>query len=535
LPQWTSPEIGGPFPIFILEEELRIGRSHSARHVFAGCPGTKARWAGFSRVKSATMTEAREWMGKVELVSGSPIVSQAEVFPDDYEDFFENGAVALHLIGADGTILRANQAELDLLGYAADEYIGRQISEFHADADIISEMLARLRAGEKLVRFPARMRAKDGSIKHVETTSSAQFRNGEFINTRCFTIDVTEIVDVRRQLARKDEEMRQVLEALPAAVYTTDANGKITYFNRAAVELAGREPIVGEDEWCVTFRLFTADGQPLPHNECPMAIALKENRPIRGVEAMAQRPDGSMFPFLPFPTPMRNDDGELTGAVNMLVDISDRKLAETNQRVFLDELNHRVKNNMMMLYALIRSAERESDSREARIVLNDAAQRVGAMAAAQQALYTEHDRTEVDARNFVNAVCDSARQAFSENVTLHIDVAVDAGSLANDVTMPLALVLNELLTNAAKHGCDDAGDCEIWISLTRTDGEFLLTVRDSGPGFDFKVTGRRSSGTGLVSGLVRQLRGSFSVAPGAGARCTVRFPDQFQSESSLDL
>ncbi|WP_244919984.1 sensor histidine kinase [Rhizobium grahamii] len=436
-------------------------------------------------------------------------------------------------MGSDGTILRANQAELDLLGYAADEYIGRQISEFHADADIISEMLARLLDGENLMRFPARMRTKDGSIKHVETTSSALFHNGEFINSRCFTTDVTEIVDVRHQLARKDEEMRQVLEALPAAVYTTDAHGKITYFNRAAAELAGREPIVGQDEWCVTFRLFTADGQPLPHDECPMAIALKENRSIRGVEAMAQRPDGIMFPFLPFPTPMRNDNGELTGAVNMLVDISDRKLAETNQRVFLDELNHRVKNNMMMLHALLRSAERESDSREARLVLSDAAQRVGAMAAAQQALYTEHDRSEVNASNFVNAVCDSARQAFSENVTLHVDV--DAGSLANDVTMPLALVLNELLTNAAKHGCDDTGSCEVWISLTRSDGDFLLTVRDSGPGFDFKVTGRRSSGTGLVSGLVRQLRGSLSVAPGPGAQCTVRFPGQFQPESSLDL
>ncbi|MFW8584532.1 PAS domain S-box protein [Rhizobium beringeri] len=74
---------------------------------------------------------------------------------------------------------------------------------------------------------------------------------------------------------------------------------------------------------------------------------------MRGVEAMAQRPDGSMFPFLPFPTPIRNADGDLVGAVNMLVDISDRKLAESNQRVFLDELNHRVKNNMTMLYALI--------------------------------------------------------------------------------------------------------------------------------------------------------------------------------------
>ncbi|WP_105383540.1 sensor histidine kinase [Neorhizobium alkalisoli] len=472
-------------------------------------------------------------MGKVELVSGGPAVSGTEVFYDDYEDFFENGAFALHLVGADGTILHANQAELDLLGYAPHEYIGRPITAFHEDADTINEILIRLGAGEKLIRFPARMRAKNGSIRHVEITSSGQFCNGEFINTRCFTSDVTEIVETRRQLTRKDEELRQVLEALPAAVYTTDAQGKITYFNRAAAELAGREPIIGQDEWCVTFRLFTADGQPLPHNECPMAIALKENRPVRGVEAMAQRPDGSLFPFLPFPTPMRSEDGDVVGAVNMLVDISDRKLAENNQRVFLDELNHRVKNNMMMLHALLRSAERESNSAEARAVLGDAAQRVGAMAAAQQALYSEHDRTEVDARNFVNAVCDSARQAFSQNVTLHIDV--EAGHLGNDVTMPLALILNELVTNAVKHGCDEAGNCEIWVSLSRLDGDFVLTVRDNGPGFDLKVTGRRSSGTGLVSGLVRQLRGSFTAAPGPGAHCAVRFTAQSRTESSLDL
>ncbi|WP_245509818.1 sensor histidine kinase [Rhizobium leguminosarum] len=462
--------------------------------------------------------------GKVELVSDNSDVARTDLSPDDYEDFFENGALPMHLVGADGTILRANQAELDMLGYSADEYVGRKISEFHADADTIDEIFARLGAGEKLIRFPSRMIAKDGSVRHVEITSSALFRNGEFVNTRCFTTDVSEIFRARRQLARKDEETRQILEALPAAVYTTDAQGKITYFNRAAAELAGRNPIIGEDEWCVTYRLFTSDGQPLPHHDCPMAIALKENRPVRGVEAMAQRPDGSMFPFLPFPTPIRNGDGDLVGAVNMLVDISERKLAESNQRVFLDELNHRVKNNMTMLYALIRSAERESHSTEARAVLGDAAQRVGAMAAAQQVLYTEHDRTGVDARDFVRAVCDSARQAFTNDVTLHIDV--DARYLRNDVTMPLALILNELLTNAAKHGCDDSGGCEIWISLTRSDDEYLLTVRDRGPGYDFKDTGRRSSGTGLISGLVRQLRGSFSVSPGPGALCTVRFTDQ---------
>jgi PAS domain S-box-containing protein len=462
-------------------------------------------------------------MGKVELVSDlrSP---GSDIAREDYEDFFEYGAMALHLVGGDGTILKANQAELDLLGYTAEEYIGRQISEFHADHDTITEMLNRLAAGEKIIRFPARLRAKDGSIRHVEVTSSAQFRDGEFINTRCFTSDVTEIAEMKRQLARKDEEMRQILEALPAAVYTTDAQGKITYFNRAAVDLAGREPVIGEDEWCVTFRLFTADGQALPHNECPMAIALKENRPVRGVEAMAQRPDGTMFPFLPFPTPMRNENGEMVGAVNMLVDISDRKLAESNQRILLKELNHRVKNNMAMLYALIRSAERETANVEARTVLGNAAQRVGAMAAAQQALYTEHDRYGVDAQEFVSAVCDSAKQAFSKDVSLHIDVT--AGHLRNEITMPLALILNELLTNAAKHGCDNHGICDIWISLNDDNGALLLTVRDSGSGFDFRDTGRRSSGTGLISGLARQLGGTFSVARGPGALCTVRLDRQ---------
>src|SRR5205085_11019980 len=107
----------------------------------------------------------------------------------DFADFFENGALALHLVGADGTILHANKAELDLLGYSADEYIGRPIADFHADPETIREILARLTRGEKLDKYPARLRARDGSVKHVEITSSVQFKRGKFINTRCFTVD----------------------------------------------------------------------------------------------------------------------------------------------------------------------------------------------------------------------------------------------------------------------------------------------------------------------------------------------------------
>jgi PAS domain S-box-containing protein len=442
----------------------------------------------------------------------------------DFEDFFENGAVALHLVGSDGTILHANKAELELLGYPAEEYIGRPIADFHADQEVIEDILRRLKDGEKLEKYPARLVARDGSIKHVEITSSVCFRDGHFANTRCFTVDVTALKHAQAEIRRKDEQLRQVLDALPAAVYTTDAAGKITYFNRAAAEFAGREPEVGKDEWCVTFRLFSPDGKPLPHAECPMAVALKEERPVRGVEALAQRPDGTFFPFLPFPTPIRNEQGEMVGAVNMLVDISERKQAETHQRVLLDELNHRVKNNMQMLYGLLRSAGRDTHSAEAKAVLSDASQRVSAMAAAQQLLYNDSNPQSFSINDFLQAVCGSAQQAFGKEIKLQIK-AVE-GALPNALCMPLALILNELLTNAAKHGINGRGTGEIQVTLSHTDDQMILCVEDDGPGFDTHEPGRRSSGLGLVAGLTRQLRGKFAVERGVGARCIVTFPDQ---------
>ena len=121
---------------------------------------------------------------------------------------------------------------------------------------------------------------------------------------------------------------RELLDALPAAIYTTDAAGRLTYYNAAAVQLAGRVPKIGSDEWCATWRLYRPDGTPLPHDECPMAVALKTGRPVRGVEAIAERPDGTRVPFMPYPTPLHDASGNVVGAVNMLVDLTERSHAE---------------------------------------------------------------------------------------------------------------------------------------------------------------------------------------------------------------
>src|ERR1700720_1709123 len=131
-----------------------------------------------------------------------------------------------------------------------------------------------------------------------------------------------------------ETQFRALLDVLPAAIYVTDADGPITYYNQAAVDLAGRRPVLGTDEWCVSWRLYSLDGQPLPHDQCPMAVALRENRAVRGAEAILERPDGTRIPFTPYPTPLRDTSGALIGAVNMLVDVSERKVAE-NARAYL--------------------------------------------------------------------------------------------------------------------------------------------------------------------------------------------------------
>ena len=121
------------------------------------------------------------------------------------------------------------------------------------------------------------------------------------------------------------ENFPQILDSLPAAIYVTDTEGTITYFNSACVKLAGRTPTVGVDKWCVTWKIFTPEGEFLPHDQCPMAVAVRERRTVREVEAVAERPDGTRVRFVPYPTPLYDAAGNFAGAVNLLLDVTQRR------------------------------------------------------------------------------------------------------------------------------------------------------------------------------------------------------------------
>ncbi|HWV14266.1 MAG TPA: PAS domain S-box protein [Cellvibrio sp.] len=169
---------------------------------------------------------------------------------------------------------------------------------------------------------------RDGEkeIRHIKSVETMRTNDQGHVESIVGTnLDITELKRTEETLRESERHLRRVIDALPVAIYTTDAEGKLTHYNQTAVEFSGRTPILGTDQWCISWKLFATDGSPLPHDRCPMAISLKEGDHLHGAEAIAERPDGTRVWFTAYPTPLHDAQGNLTGGINMLIDITERK------------------------------------------------------------------------------------------------------------------------------------------------------------------------------------------------------------------
>jgi PAS domain S-box-containing protein len=136
------------------------------------------------------------------------------------------------------------------------------------------------------------------------------------------------ILDTALTALRERSDWRAVLDELPIPVYTTDATGVVTHWNQACVDLVGREPKAGADHWCVTWKLYSMAGERIPHDQCPMARAIREQREIRNEIVIAERPDGRRVACRVFPTPYFSEQGKFEGAVNLFIDVTHEQAGE---------------------------------------------------------------------------------------------------------------------------------------------------------------------------------------------------------------
>src|SRR5262245_2196452 len=227
--------------------------------------------------------------------------------------------------------------------------VGRSTLGWLADRPRTSERLRIVRSGRWnrersrcIERIPALYRART-SLCMMPTPRRRARHSSQPVVTGSVRVPPLEpesialktIVGIVQRQSRSDPEaqeserwLHELLQGVPAAIYTTDAAGRITFYNEAAVALWGCRPRLLSDQWCGAWELYQPDGSPLPDDQGPLAIALKEGRPINGQEAVAERPDGTCVPFKAYPSPLHDSAGTLVGAINMLVDITERERAE---------------------------------------------------------------------------------------------------------------------------------------------------------------------------------------------------------------
>jgi PAS domain S-box-containing protein len=314
-------------------------------------------------------------MASVEVFGDARAPSEFEAFLHTEQTILEAMPAAICVCASDGRIVRFNRRAVELWGRTPlpgdqQRFCGSVRLFDGAGAPLSlsdAPMAAALMSGEPQHEQEMTIERADGTqavvLINVEPLKS---RAGHIQGAVAFLQDITARKQMERELRQRDEKHRQILDALPGAVYMTDAEGTVTYFNRAAADLAGREPELEKDKWCVTWQLRRPDGSLLPHEDCPMAVALKEARPVRGAEAVALRPDGTSFAFIPYPTPIFDDDGRLAGAVNMLVDITERKDADEQRSQLVAELSHRVKNTLATVISIARQSFANPDTAMAR-------------------------------------------------------------------------------------------------------------------------------------------------------------------------
>lgn len=373
-----------------------------------------------------------------------------------------------------------------------------------------------LASGQGLNEQEAVLEQPDGTRVPVLCNLAPLFdEQGRVIGgVNCF-LDISEIKRAQSRLQEREAWERGLLNALPVPVYTTDVEGRITFFNEAAEHFWGRKPALNEQHWCGALRLFTADGAPLPHEEGPTARALKDNHFVRGVEAIAERPDGSRLPFRAYPTALHDDAGRLVGAVTMLIDQSERKQYEAAQKALLDELNHRVKNTLATVQSLASQSFRDAPAEMRRAFEG----RLFALSNTHNQL-TRGNWTAADLDTLVRETL----APFAETGSGRLQIMGSTVTLLPRTALILSMMLHELATNAAKHGALSVQGGRLAIAWTASgeDAErrLRLTWEESG-GPPVEKPARKGFGSRLIEhGTRGDLRGTATIdyAP-SGVRC----------------
>ena len=410
-------------------------------------------------------------------ISGDgPAIDSARSLPlpgdEDLREFLENGSVPFHWVAADGTILRANRAALELLGYEEREYVGRSVADLHADPETFADLVERRALGERLKGFEARLRCKDGSIKDVLIDSTVWWHDGAPIHTASFR-DISD----QREADAAAFRLSAIVESSDDAIVSKDLNGIVHSWNAGAEQLFGyqADEVIGR-----SIRLLIPDD--LQAEEDEILRRVRRGEPIEHFDTVRRRKDGTLVPVSLTVSPVRDRRGRIVGASKIARDITKRREAEEAvQRSielkdqFLGLVSHELRTPVSTIVGnaqlLQRRIDRLSEAARAQALFDianegDRLHRIieNLLVLTRLEATGESVRDSIEPRALAeDAIAIARRRAPRRSISLRVDDGTPIG--IGDETLA-TLVLQNLISNADKYSPPEA---EIEVIVRRGD------------------------------------------------------------------
>ena len=473
-----------------------------------------------------------------------------------YREFAETASIALHWVSSDGTIIWANRAELEMLGYCSEEYIGHNISEFHADAPVLEDILNRLFRGDRIKEYEARLRAKDGSLRQVIIDSSALFEDGKFVHTRCFTRDISERKQAEDLLRRSEERFRALVNASSDVVYrmSPDWSEMRQLDGKGFIADTGKP----RKDWLNEY-IDVAD-QPLMLKSIREAVRTKS---MFELEHRVRRTDGTLGWTYSRAVPLLDPNGAIVEWFGAASDVTARREAEERYRKLAQTLDAEVRARTRELeeqsnqvrelsWRLLRS---QDDERRhiARELHDSAGQTLTVLGINLAQLAQKAARNAPEVASEAEKIQETVQQLHREirttsyllhpplldetglysainwyvqglqersRVELRFDCSEKFGRLPQEMELVIFRLVQECLTNIHRHSASKAAS----IRLSRESNQITLEIRDQGKGMSReRLTEIQSGRSGVgITGMrerLRQFAGTLAIESGDSGTC----------------
>ncbi|UEM01189.1 PAS domain S-box protein [Skermanella rosea] len=433
-----------------------------------------------------------------------------------------------------------NRAWLDFTGRALEREVGEGWLEIlHPDDKGQLDAAFEAFQARRPFQIQFRMRRKDGVWRWMLNTGKPRFTpEGIFGGYTGSCVDITERFEAEEEARRQLRLMRTITDNAAEALFLMDAQRRVSFVNPAAERMFGwpAEELVGKDLHNALHYQYP-DGRPFPIEECPLNGILSTRSTLREHEDVFFRRDGSRVDVLCSVAPILSGD-RVDGAVLVVHDITEQKRVEAgilqanqelvaalNEReVLLKEVHHRVKNNLQVVVSLLRLQASRLRDETGVDALRESLNRVSAMSTIHELLYRSTTLADIDFAEVLRTLTANLHDAYGlpEDRVVSVVEAAEPVPVSMDAAVPLALIANELISNAFKHAFPGGATGEVRVSLSREGDAVVLRVADTGPGFT-PAPRRSSLGIMLVDRLVRQISGRLDLEPPPGTRYRLTF------------